>query len=287
MERLNGAEDMEHTLGFEIECMFPEGLPSERVRMIQTKNTRKTNRIIEEGIARCWQEKRQVGMFDGDRARFEGIRYRKKSNKLNIFFSHEKYKTYFYTGNTTLPKSHQAQPFSMNGIVIARDNVIPVGLRKAETTNQGRIWHVVPAGYVDLKPTSHRGKAEQWYCETPHAAAERELHEELAIPKGGLDRSKMRLTGIVFNYDRYYDTTASIVIPVECDSSEIKLRGDEHERIRFVRASLNDLKEELIQLSQDPIASSGHLRGDILLTIAYLYGYSECIKTLRSATENL
>ncbi len=283
MERTHNVKQTEHALGFEMKFLLPEGLPSENVQMIQTKNSRRTTEIIEERIRRYWWKKKQPNMFDGDRPRFEGIHYKKRSRELKIFCSHEKYRTHFYTGNTILPRSHQAQPFTINGIVIAKDNVIPIGLRKAE-----RIWEIVPAGYVDMKPVVSKttrieaGLLNHWYIETPHIAAARELHEELAIPEGDFSASKMRLVGIVFNYSRYYDTTASIMIPVECDSSEIELRGDEHERLRFVKTSLNYLKEELVELSQDQNTSSGHLRGDIALTIAHLHGYSEYIKTLKN-----
>jgi len=167
-------------------------------------------------------------------------------------------------------------------------------LRKTETTNQGRIWHVIPAGYIDVNSTfdeptktSGQGFPECWYSETPHAATERELHEELRVPEGVFDARKMRLVGIVYNYREGFDTTASIIGPIECNSAEIGLRGDEHERIRFVKASLRNLKEELIQLAKEPNINSGHLRGDIALTIAYLYGSSEYIKTLKSVSNEV
>lgn len=281
----------EHALGFETEFLCPEGLSPDKIQMLQTKNTRKTNQIIQERIMEYWQERRQNNMFDGDRARFEGVQYEDRSRQLRIFYSHEKYRTYFFTGNTTLPKPYQAQLFSINGVVITKDNAIPIGLRKPETTNQGRLWHVIPAGYIDVNPTldeptrtSTPGLPECWYSETPHATTERELHEELTVPEGAFNVSKMRLVGIVYNYHVNYDTTASMVGPIECDSSEIGLRGDEHERIRFVKASLKNLKEESIQLAQEPSTNSGHLRGDIALTIAHLYGFSEYIKTLKTVS---
>lgn len=289
MKKPKNTKRIEHSLGFEIELLLPEGLPSKKVHMTQTRNTRTTSEIIEERIRSYWEKNRKDRMFDGDRARYEGFHYNEKTRELEIFYSYEKYRTYFFTGNSTLPKSYQAQLFSINGIVITKDNTMPIGLRRAEATNQGRIWHVIPAGYTDVKPAADTTAgmeapipSKRWYCESPHVAAARELYEELAIREEAFSASKMRLVGIVYNYGRNYDTTASIIIPVECDSSKLRLRGDEHERMRFVRATLHDLKQELIQLSLDPSTSSGHLRGDIALTIAHLYGYSKYIKTLES-----
>jgi hypothetical protein len=50
---------------------------------------------------------------------------------------------------------------------------------------------------------------------------------------------------------------------------------------------LGDLKEELIELSRDQNTSSGHLRGDIALTIAHLYGYSEYARTLEAVSRQI
>ena len=139
---------------------------------------------------------------------------------------------------------------------------------------------------VDDVTRAERSSLSQiWKSETPHAATIRELHEELAVPKECVNVDKMRLIGIIFNYNRSYDTTVCVMIPVDCHSTEIALRGEEHETLRFLRTSLNDLREELIQLSRDPSISSGHLRGDIALTIAYLYGYSQSVKALRKCRQ--
>lgn len=182
---------------------------------------------------------------------------------------------------------------SINGIVITKDNLIPIGLRRGET-NQGRIWHIVPAGYIDVRPvvckTTKVGAehpSQGWCSETPYAATERELHEELAVPKESLITDKMKLIGIVFNYRKNYDATISVIVPAECDSSEMTLRGEEHEIMRFLKASLGDLKEELIKLSRDQNTSSGHLRGDIALTIAHLYGFSEYARALEVVSRQI
>jgi hypothetical protein len=126
---------------------------------------------------------------------------------------------------------------------------------------------------------------ELWSSETPYTATERELHEELVIPKECVNVNKMRLIGIVFNYSRDYDTTICVVVPVDCNSNEIGLNGEEHESLRFLKTSSDSMKEELIQLLKDQDTSSGHLRGDLALTIAHLYGYSEYVKTIASASK--
>jgi len=282
---------LERFLGFETKAIFPQGLSSEKVQMVQTKNTRKTDIMIEKGIRTYWKKNSQHNMFDGDRARYEGICYDEKRHELGIFYSHEKYKTYFYTANMNLSRSYQAELLSINGVVITKDNLIPIGLRTAQTNHMG-IWHIVPAGYIDIeRAVDDAARKERptlpevWSSETPYAATERELQEELAIPKECVDASKMKLIGVVFNYNRDYDTTVCVAVPVDCHSSEIALRGEEHQTMRFLKTSLNDLKEELIQLSKDRSTSSGHLRGDIALTIAHLYGCSQYVKTLESVAK--
>jgi hypothetical protein len=130
-------------------------------------------------------------------------------------------------------------------------------------------------------------QSEGWCSETPYAATERELHGELAVPKESLITDKMKLIGIVFNYSRNYDTTISVIVPAKCNSSKMTLKGEGHEIVRFLKASLADLKEELIRLSRDQNNSSGHLRGDIALTIAHLYGYSEYIRTLEAVSRQI
>lgn len=286
----NNVKHFEHALGFEVKFLSLTGLSPDRVHMVQTKNTRRTNETLERNIKLCWEKNKQNHVFDGDRARFEGTCYDEKADRLELCFSHEKYRTYFYTRDKTLQKPYQAQLLSINGVVVTRDNLIPIGFRTARTNQEG-IWHIVPAGYIDVKPidnevvsTKRSGLPELWSSETPYTAAERELHEELFIPAGCHSTSKMRLIGIVFNYCREYDTTICIVVPVDCASGEIRLRGDEHESLRFLKTSLNDMKRELIQLSRNQSISSGHLRGDIALTIAHLYGYSEYVKAIASAS---
>ena len=117
--------------------------------MIQTKNTRKTNEAIEQRIMIHWKTDRQNHVFDGDRARFEGFQYNEKSQDLKILYSHEKYRTYFYTAETALQRPYQAELLSINGVIITKDNLVPIGLRTVETNQKG-IWHIVPAGYMML-----------------------------------------------------------------------------------------------------------------------------------------
>ena len=286
----NNVKHFEHALGFEVEFLSLTGLSPDRVHMVQTKNTRRTDETLEQNIGLYWEKNKRNYVFDGDRARYERICYDEKVDRLEICFSHEKYRTYFYTADAALRKPYQAQLLSINGVVVTRDNLIPIGFRTAKTNQKG-IWHIVPAGYIDVKPidnevtsTKKSGLPELWSSETPYIAAERELHEELLVPEGCYSTSKMRLIGIVFNYSREYDTTICIVIPVDCASGEIGLRGDEHESLRFLKTSLNDMRGELIQLSRNQSTNSGHLRGDIALTIAYLYGYSEYVKAIASAS---
>lgn len=287
VDRYNKIKHLEHAVGFETEILLPEGLPAEKVTMIQTKNTRKTDTNLERKIGNSWQQNKQLNMFDGNRARYEGVCFDGIKRDLKIFYSHEKYRTYFYTADADLPRPYQAELLSINGVVITRDSSIPLGLRTRET-NQNGIWHVVPAGYIDIESPNCAAEEDisalknVWRSETPYAATERELHEELSIPRECVDVSRMRVVGILFNYNRNYDTTICVMVPVNCHSSEIALKGEEHESIRFLKTSLDDLKEELIQLSKDPSTSSGHLRGDIALTIAHLYGYPEFVKTLEN-----
>ena len=261
--------------------------------MIQTRNTRKTDKVVEDEIRTYWRENQRPRMFDGDRARFEGFHYDEKSHELKIFYSHEKYRSYFCLGDKNLPRSRQALLLSINGVLVTRDNLIPVGFRGAETNQEG-IWHIVPAGYIDISPVIGKavrkgmsGFPETWLSETPYTATERELHEELSLPKESVNVSRMRLLGIVFNSNRDFDTTICVVVPVDCHSSEITLKGDEHVTMRFLKTSLNDLKEELIRQSRDLSTSSGHLRGDIALTIAHLYGQSEYMKTIESVSREI
>ena len=290
--KMNYEKHAEHALGFEIDFIFPEGLPPGKVDMIQTENSRKTDKVIEHKIKHHWEKNKQPRMFNGDRARYEGKRYDEKSCKLNIFYSHERYMTYFYTADKGLPRSYQADLLSINGVVITKDNLIPVGLRGVET-NQAKIWHIVPAGYIDVNLVDAKAKvgmptlSEAWHSETPYVATERELHEELSLPMESVDTNRMRVVGIIFNYHTNFDTTISVIVPVDCDSSEIALKGSEHETLRFLKVSLSDLKEQLIELSLDLSRNSGHLRGDIALTIAYLYGYSEYCKTLKSVQKEI
>lgn len=287
MKETSHIKCVEHYLGFETEFLMPEGLLSEKIQMIQTKNTRRTNKTIEERIRRYWDEKRQGSMFDGDRARYEGFCYNETNRQLKIFYSHEKYRTYLYASDSNLPRPYQAELLSINGVVLTKDDLIPIGLRTAETNQQG-VWHIIPAGYIDTELVvsnmikSGESKQGIWNSEAPQTATERELHEELTLPKKAVDISRMKVIGIVFNYKRDYDTTVCVVVPVDCNSDEIALKGDEHEKLRFLKTTVKSLKEELMQLSGEPNTSSGHLRGDIALTIAHLHGHSEYVKTLEN-----
>jgi hypothetical protein len=281
-------KELEGFLGFGTEFFFLGGLPKERIRMEYRKNSRVTSTAIEEKIGRHWRDNRPPGAFDGDRARFEGAHYDKGLGELTIFFSHEKYRTYSFLEGFNLPRTYQARLFSVNGVVITKDNKIPIGLRKAESTNQGRMWHIVPAGFVDMslpdqgQMSEEKENLQKWHCELPHVAALRELSEELSMPSEQIDTSKMSLVGIVYNSMRNFDCAATIIIPSGCDSSEIDLRGEEHENLRFIDTTYDGLRQELLKMSRYPNTGSGHLRGDIALVIGHLYGHSKYIATLES-----
>ena len=43
-------KESEQILGFQMEGLFPTGVPSEKVRMVKTENTRKTNLELDKKI---------------------------------------------------------------------------------------------------------------------------------------------------------------------------------------------------------------------------------------------
>jgi len=303
-------KESEQILGFQMEGLFPTGVPSEKVRMVKTENTRKTNLELDKKIKKYWENFKSEGSFDGDRARFEGFIYNTERGSLQINYSEEKYSTHFFMRNTIYPKPYQAQLFSINGIVLSSDMKIPIGVRNPKTTDQGKIYHIVPAGFTDVfkivKPekTPVTKEAEEVYettlrkfmdeiyiqgnifSESPHKAAARELDEELEINEKSTIKN-MKVIGIIYNSRKNFDTTTSVLIPLDVDSSEINLKGDEHTELEFLDTSKHALEEKLTEFSLEPESNSGHLRGDIAALIAHLYGEQAYINSVDKVAEEV
>jgi len=200
---------------------------------------------------------------------------------------------------TVLPKSYQANLFTINGIPFPRDEKIPILWRDPKTTDQGRIRHIAPAGFIDvysikdklvpesvekatirnlLRELSFPGSN---YMENLFDTTGRELGGELYFPKGAFIPETMKVLGIVYNHKKNFDYMASVLIPLDCESTEIKVKGNEHEdHIDWVNSNLESLKSTLFELAFAPETNSGHLRGDVALLIGHLYGMKEYKKTL-------
>ena len=298
----------EHVLGFETEHRFFEGgLPADAITFAKVPNTRKTtpyiNKFIETEWAKTVENARATGRKanDAPRARYEGSFYDYESGRLTVLWSDDKYSTHSTIRNTPMPREYQANLFTINGIPLPKDGVVPILVRNPNTTDQGRIEHIAPAGFIDMKggkgpivPERIDEAAtkmlfrelhipdEPIYLESPHEATHRELGEELEYPEAVYDPKKLSVIGIVYNCRKNFDYTTAVVIPLDCDSSEIKAKGKEHDKdaLRWVSTSRQSLKDALFELSFAPDMNSGHLRGDVALLIGHLYGAKEYEKAL-------
>jgi len=294
----------ENLLGFETDLIFFEGIPASNVVYHKVPNTRRETPYIRRLIESRWQEivKRNPWAYDSPRARYEGATFDNDTRTLQIFWSEERYSTHAVMRETIFPRSYQANLFTINGILLTRDGYIPIAVRNPRRTDQGRILHITPAGFIDLKKVGTRFVPERvdeatlrklldelnfigvHIMESPYDATLREMKEELKRkkPEGEIpfDPNKMSIIAIIYNSRKNFDYTAAVLIPVNLSHEEITLRGEEHEELKWVRTSLDSLKTTLFELAIAPETNSGHLRGDIACLIGYLYGVEEYKKTL-------
>lgn len=244
----------EKALGFEYEMLLSAGVSESDIQMNVLPNSRIKIPSIERNIKNYWESNKKPGQFDGDLLRFEGARlYR--DGKLVIDVSDMKYSEHNFLNKSGLPKELQGNPWSMGGIVLTGDNKIVTGLRNPKVVDQGRIEHIVPAGFAEYKESTLRGKSP----ENPIQNALRELNEELL----GVKPRKMEVLAITYNSYKNFDTTASVLIPTDVHSSEIELAEDEHEEIIFTDATQKSLEDKFRELCENPDNNSGHLRGHI------------------------
>jgi hypothetical protein len=283
----------EQILGYETDMIFSAGLFAQNVQYIKVQSTRKTTPYINQFIMTRWNEVKSKNpqAFDAPRARFEGSFYDESTKLLKILWSDAIYSMHAALRDTILPKPYQANLFTINGIPFPKDEKIPIFWRNPKKTDQGRIKHISPAGFIDvhnikdklvpetveeatirnlLRELSFPGSN---YMETPFDTTDRELGEELSVPEGVFKAEDMKILGIVYNFRRNFDYTSSVLIPLDCESTEIKVKGDEHEEgIDWVNANLETLKSTLFELAMAPETNSGHLRGDVALMICHLFG---------------
>jgi len=264
----------EHCLGFETNFFSREGLPEEKVQMVFTSNSRPTSTAMEKDILEYWKQHRTAGQFDGDRVRFEGLHYRRKDECLTVSYSYEKYRTYFFFTRKKFPKAYHPRLLGAYLIIITKDGMIPIGLRE-QPEGHSEWWSIAPAGYVDVMRIS---RGNRWRAETFWNTAARESEEELAAPEK-LDKSKIRLIGVFSSYATNWDVDATMVARVSYDSSEIRLKGSEHESLKFLETSEESLREELQEIVQKR-ASFGYLGANIALLLGHLYGLDDYRQTL-------
>lgn len=259
----------EHFRGFQTDFFSQDGLPEEKVQMVFTSNSRPTSQAMEKNILQYWKQHRTAGQFDGDRVRFERMRYRRKDKCLTVCYSYEKYRTYFFFTRNKFAKVYHPRLLGAFLIVVTKDGMVPIGLR----TQAGvpvEWWSIAPAGYVDVGRIS-RGNG--WRAETFWDTAVREFREELVAPEK-LDRSRIRLIGVFSSFATNWDVDATLIAHVGCDSREIGLKGDEHKAIRFLETSEGSLKKELRRLAEKR-DSMGYLGANIALLLGHLYGLEE------------
>jgi len=306
----------ESLLGYETDLIYLEGIKADNVYMEKVPNTRKKDISLEASIYEKWDEitRKNPNAFDGPRARFEGSVFNKDTGMLHIRWSDERYKTHAILRDVRLPqplpRQYQANLYTINGIPLTKDNKIPIVTRNPKHTDQGKIRHIAPAGFVDVKQLDCILEAENVseavirnllkelnlpdsYAESPHTATGRELREELKykdsknFPTSVFNPKDMKVLGIVYNSYKNFDYTTSVLIPLKTTSEKISLKGNEHEQIEWIGTDLKDLRHFLFELSSEPEMNSGHLRGDIALTIGHLYGEKAYTETLEYVTDGL
>ena len=305
---------MEHSMGYTAEFLSSSGRSADTIRFVKVRNSRMTNHGIEQFISAGWdalvQSAKDQGKNEptnGDKARYEGFSI-DSAETLLIHWSDEKYRTHAIIKETALPPSFQAGPLTINGIVITSDNKIPYGFRNPKNLDQGGIYHIVPAGYMDVMNFSkelnsldnavYRKLNDELFLgkptllENPVSAAHREFGEELKLKETHAlytpDASKMQVLGLIRNSKKNFDYTFPVLTPVSEHSSQIALKDDEHTQLLFLDTTETALREALKEFSLDQTRSSGHFRGDIALLIRNLYGpkaYAAAVESTMLALE--
>lgn len=288
--------------GFHIHRLFPNGLPREKLRYLKTESSIHIPDELQNKIDEAWREtvEKNPNAFDAPRARYEGSIFDSETGELIIRYSELNYRTHAYMRNTVFPKHMQANLWTINGVVLTSDNKIAIGIRNPEETDQGGINHIVPAGFVDMMSTEEGLLAEEpyraavrklldeitfpgnLYSETPHDSSERELVEELDVSSDIL-MEPSRLLAIVYNSRKNFDFTATMLLKVAEPSSELRLRGKEHEGLYFIDATTLAIESELKDLALVPELNSGHLRGDLAAMIAYINRDNDPLATYRNS----
>jgi hypothetical protein len=302
---------LEHYLGFETDTISIEGIPATKINLIKVPNTREIDNSIELMIEKRWSKlENENNAFDNPRARFEGSYQDNETGELFIKWSDERYKNHAILKETNLPKPYQANPFTINGIPYTTDKKIPIVNRNPNRSDQGAIRHIAPAGFIDIHEIDKlKNKTieqntikyivkelnySNTYKESPHEATKRELSEELQyksnveFPTEIFNPNDMKCLGIIYNSYKNFDYTASILIPLNTDSKNISLKGDEHVgEIEWYNTGYEELSDQLYKLAKNPNNNSGHLRGDIALTIGHLHGPQAYKQALNNVVLNL
>ncbi|MFH0889586.1 MAG: hypothetical protein V1836_00390 [Candidatus Aenigmatarchaeota archaeon] len=284
--------DSELRLGYLTDMIFINdgfGLSLDKVTMARIPNSRKIDPDIEARITSQWKAEtdKNPNAHDAPRARFEGSMFDTNTGRLLVNWSEEKYSTHNSVRNLNVGKAYQANLWTINAILLPGDKKLPIGLRNPETTDQGPIKHLTPVGFVDIvkKPVYGKGGtvvSEMYGVESIADAVSRRLHDEWDVPEGAFDQSKMKLMGIVYNSHKNFDYDAAILVPLDCYSEQLKskqLRSanpkGKYDAVELVDMSKSSLSSLLYEFALSPDKSSGHMRGDMALTIGALHGGEE------------
>lgn len=308
-----GYRYQERLLGYETDLVCIEGIPANMVNMVKVPNTRKVDKYVDKIIEEGWTEEklRHPNAEDNPRARYEGRIFDNNTGMLRILWSDDSYKNHAVLRHTILPKSYQANLFTINGVPLTANHKIPIAVRNPEATDQGRKKHTVPGGFVDVRQIDKELRSEDvseatirklfdelGYSpslpESPHIATKRELFEELryrnieeGFPPEVFNPEDMRILGIVYNHFNNFDYTATVLIPLNAKPEDIKLEGEEHDEIGWVDTDIFSLKNVLFELAVAPETNSGHLRGDVALAIGHLHGEKAYNSVLEEVTLRL
>ncbi len=281
--------DSEQRLGYLTDMVFINGdfgLPLDRIAMARIPNSRKIDPDLENRIKTQWLAEigKNPNAHDAPRARFEGSMYDTSTGRLLVHWSEERYSTHNSARNFNVGKAYQANLWTINTIILPKDERLPIGLRNSATTDQGPIKHLTAVGFVDLKKTPVYGKdgtvvSEMYEVESVADAVSRRLHDEWIVPEGAFDPSRMRLMGIVYNSHKNFDYDAAVLVPLECYSEQLKskqLKSEnpkgKYDAIEFADMSKSSLSSLLYEFALTPDTNSGHMRGDIALAIGALRG---------------
>lgn len=199
-------------------------------------------------------------------------------------WSEDKYSTHAAIRNADVGKAYQANLWTINAILLPEDRQLPIGLRNAQETDQGSIKHLTPVGFVDMKPSKlydAKGNVtdEKMDAESVGDAVARRLYAEWDVPAGAFDPKKMELLGIVYNSHKNFDYDAAVLVPLDCDSNQLRskqLRSEnpkgKYDTIEKVNMNEPSLRSLLFEFARAPDKTSGHMRGDMALLIGRLYG---------------